>query len=103
MLTDEERMPFTVLPANKAKRLGRQVQLRSDWQEVKLSIMEEIVRIKFTENEQLKKLLLMTGDAEIAEGNTWGDTYWGVDIRMGEGENNLGKILMKVRSELKEG
>ena len=62
--------------------------------------MEEIVRAKFTQNEELKRLLLATGDKRLAEGNTWGDTFWGVDLRSGRGENHLGIILMRVREEL---
>ena len=101
-LTEEEKVLFTEYSASKAKRFGRQVQLRSDWQEVKLGLMEEIVRAKFRQNPETAKLLLSTGDRELIEGNTWHDVYWGVDIRTGEGENHLGKILMKIREELKE-
>ena len=63
--------------------------------------MEEIVRAKFTQNPKLKEQLLSTGDAILIERNTWNDRYWGVDIRSGVGKNHLGKILMKIRSELK--
>ena len=63
--------------------------------------MYEIVLAKFTQNPDLKKKLLATGDEHLEEGNTWGDTIWGtVD---GVGENRLGKILMRVRDELKNG
>lgn len=101
VLTNEERLPFTVLPPNKAKRMGRQVKLRPDWEQVKTRVMEEIVRAKFTQNPDLAELLLSTGDAELIEGTTWGDTCWGIDLRTGKGENRLGKILMKVRAELR--
>ena len=57
-------------------------------------------RAKFTQNEDLKWRLIATGDAYLEEGNTWHDTCWGVDAKTGVGENHLGKILMKVRSEL---
>lgn len=99
-MTEEEKVQFTTLRSNEAKRLGRHVQLRPDWENVKLSIMEEIVRAKFTQNEDLKQLLLATGELQLEEGNTWHDLYWGVDAKTREGENNLGKILMKVRGEL---
>ena len=100
VLTSEERLSFTTLPANRAKRMGRQVQLRPDWEEVKTGLMEEIVRAKFTQNPALAAQLLSTGNAQLVEGNNWGDTCWGVDMRTGKGENRLGCILMKVRAEL---
>lgn len=97
----EERIEFTTLEPRDAKRRGRRVRLRRDWEQVKDRIMEEIVRAKFSQNEELKEQLLATGDAQLVEGNRWNDRYWGVDIRSGVGENHLGKILMKVRSELR--
>lgn len=61
--------------------------------------MEELLRIKFSGIDPfLTRALLETGDAELIEGNTWNDTFWGVCN--GEGENNLGRLLMKVREEL---
>lgn len=101
-MTEEEKLPFTEMRPAKAKKAGRQVRLRPDWETVKVSIMEEIVRAKFTQNENLGQLLLGTGDAMIEEGNTWHDLCWGVDAKTGKGQNHLGKILMKVREELKE-
>jgi ribA/ribD-fused uncharacterized protein len=81
-----------------AKRMGRTVQLRSDWEQVKIGIMEDLVRRKFATHPDLRDQLLATGDAELIEGNTWKDTFWGVC--RGQGRNDLGKILMKVRAEL---
>lgn len=80
-----------------AKKYGQKVMLRSNWEDIKLSVMEKLVRKKF-ENPYLAKLLLGTNDEELIEGNWWGDTYWGVCN--GVGENHLGKILMQVRKEL---
>ena len=60
-------------------------------------IMEEIVRAKIDQNPAVKERLLETGDIIIEEGNDWKDTYWGVDLKTGKGENHLGKILMKSR------
>lgn len=94
----KQRKSFTHLPPNKAKAKGRRVPLRSDWEEVKDQYMYEIVLAKFSQNEDLKKKLLETGDALLIEGNTWGDHYWGVCN--GRGKNKLGKILMRVRDEL---
>jgi ribA/ribD-fused uncharacterized protein len=82
----------------KAKRAGRNITLREDWELVKIENMREIVLSKFTRNEGYLKSLRATGDAELIEGNTWGDTFWG--ICKGQGENNLGKILMWVRELL---
>ena len=92
---------FTRLSPNRAKARGRSVQLRSDWETVKDDIMYEIVKSKFTQNQDLKRQLLDTGDEELIEGNTWNDTYWGMDIRTNRGKNKLGKILMRVRKELR--
>ena len=65
-MTEEEKMEFTQLRPSASKKLGRQVQLRPDWEEVKVGIMEEIVRAKFTQNEYLKWRLIGTGDAGYA-------------------------------------
>ena len=98
----ELKTTFTTLAPSDAKRKGRHVRLRQDWEQVKDRIMEEIVRAKFIQNPKIKEQLLSTGDAILIEGNTWNDCYWGVDARSGIGENHLGKILMKIRSELSE-
>ena len=97
----EERYAFAYLSAVKAKRKGRQMKLRDDWDRVKVGLMEEIVRSKFCQNPRLAARLLATGDALLAEGNDWHDTFWGVDSATGKGENHLGKILMRIREELK--
>lgn len=100
-MTEEEKLPFTEYGPGKSKGMGRKVQLRPDWEQVKVGIMEEIVRAKFTQHPELAQRLLATGDKILVEGNRWGDTCWGVDTRTGQGENHLGKILMKVREEQK--
>lgn len=96
----ERAHEFATLPPNEAKRLGRQVKLRTDWESVKQTIMEDIVRAKFEQNPHLREKLLLTGTAELIEGNSWNDTYWGVC--RGKGRNELGKILMKIRAEFNE-
>lgn len=101
-LTNEEKKEFCCLPANMAKRLGRQVSLREDWEAVKLELMEEIVRAKFMQNPDLANKLLATGQKSLIEGNNWNDRFWGVDSKTGQGENHLGRILIKVRDELKQ-
>lgn len=101
-MTEKEKKEFSDLSAVDSKRKGRRVKLRPDWEQVKVGIMEEIVRAKFNQNTELAKRLVETGNCKLIEGNTWHDTYWGVDIRTGRGKNKLGLILMKVREELKK-
>lgn len=95
------RKKIAAMKPGETKKFARTILIRPDWEDVKVSIMTTIVRDKFTRNSNLRELLLMTGDQELIEGNTWNDTFWGVC--RGTGENNLGKILMKVREELKNG
>ncbi len=81
-----------------AKKAGRKVTLRSDWEQVKVGIMKDLVLQKFQEHEELRELLLATGECHLEETNTWRDRFWGVCG--GQGQNHLGKILMEVRDEL---
>lgn len=84
----------------KAKRAGRKATMRPDWDQVKLSVMERLVEEKFSKR-RLAELLLATGERPLIEGNTWGDRFWGVCD--GQGENHLGRILMRVRHRLRSG
>lgn len=100
-----------------AKRAGRgkpfksstgetlKLQLRPDWEEVKDSVMYDIVYAKFSQNTELKQALLLTGDAILIEGNYWHDNYWGncscERCANRQGRNQLGKILMQVRARLR--
>ena len=95
------RAMFAMYRADIAKHEGQKVALRADWNEVRLGIMEEVVRAKFTQHPDLAKKLMATGSMHLEEGNWWGDIFWGVDKKTGVGENNLGKILMKIREELR--
>lgn len=95
----EQRKNFIGLDPSTAKRKGRRVKLRNDWEEIKDQVMYEIVLNKFLQNEDLKDKLLRTGEEELIEGNIWHDYYWGVCN--GRGKNKLGKILMQVREELR--
>ena len=85
-----------------AARMGRdrKNKLRRDWESVKVSVMTEAVRAKFTQHDELRTTLLGTGDAKIVE-HTENDDYWG-DGGDGSGKNMLGQILMRIRSELKD-
>jgi len=84
-----------------AKRMGRKCSIREDWDLIRVNIMERIVRAKF-QDPGMAKLLLATGEAELIEGNSWYDTFWGMSGRPMRGSNHLGKILMKVRKELRD-
>ena len=84
------------------KYIGRRIKCRKDWDDIKLSVMWMGLRLKF-EDTVLKDLLLETGDAELKEGNRWGDRWYGVDEKTGEGENHLGILLMRLREKLKDG
>lgn len=88
-----------VLTAAQSKALGRKLEMRTDWEKIKIGVMLNLVRQKFNNYQSLQEKLLATGDAVLIEGNTWGDRFYGqVD---GVGQNWLGKILMWVRDELR--
>lgn len=82
-----------------AKSVGRCIECRPDWPKVKLHFMHNIVLAKFSVP-KLEELLLSTGDAELIEGNRHGDTFWG-QVN-GVGENHLGRILVEVRTHLRQ-
>lgn len=104
-----ERQRIATMTPSQAKKTGRSLQLRTDWEEVKDKVMYDVCRAKFKMNGalHLEELLLATGDEELVEGNTWHDNYWGnctcdkcKDI---PGKNQLGKTLMKLREDIREG
>lgn len=97
---DRRRIAAMADPSE-AKRAGRRVRLRPDWEEVKDRVMLDLVTAKFQQNPDLAEKLLATGDAELCEGNTWHDSYWGVDAATGRGRNQLGKTLMQIREALR--
>lgn len=86
-----------------AKRLGRHVQLRSDWEQIKVDVMRTGLMLKFTDAALAEKLLA-TGDEELVEGNWWHDQTWGScfcpDHCRTPGRNLLGMLLMELRKEL---
>lgn len=87
---------------SEAKRAGRRLKLRSDWESVKEDIMYELLQQKFKDDTfGYRTRLLATGDNELIEGNHHGDTYWGTVN--GEGRNRLGKLLMRLRKEIRYG
>ena len=102
----ERRAVKNAKTASEAKRMGRKIKRRADWFDVSLQIMETLIRQKFTRYPELGNKLLETGDAKLIEGNNWNDRFYGAvyDTNRNEwmGENHLGKLLMKIREELKQ-
>ena len=106
-LDENIRKEFITLNPSEAKKKGRILKLRSDWERVKFIVMYDIVKAKFSQNEDLKKKLLNTGREHLEEDTTgWHDNCWGncrcekcIHIK---GKNKLGKILMRVREELRD-
>lgn len=100
-LERSERLYIAEAPtASEAKRRGRALKpIRSDWEQVRLKIMEDLLEIKFRQP-LLRRRLLNTGRANLIEGNTWGDIFWGVCA--GVGENHLGRLLMKIRDRIRK-
>lgn len=93
------RVNFLYCSPGKAKRMGRALpEVADDWNASKQEVMNKLLKQKFREGSFLGEKLIDTGNDTIIEGNTWGDRYWGVCN--GEGENNLGKLLMNIRMEL---
>lgn len=81
-----------------AKKRGKKVTLRENWEAIKLETMRGFLQEKFS-HPALAQKLLDTGDEELVEGNWWNDTYWGVC--KGRGENHLGKLLMEIRNDIR--
>lgn len=91
-------MDKTLSPGD-AKKLNRKYKMDKNFDTYKLGVMYSVNLIKYNDHPKLKKQLLDTGDHELIEGNNWGDTYWGACN--GVGQNHLGKILMRIRNEIK--
>jgi ribA/ribD-fused uncharacterized protein len=96
----DKRKWFLDVPAGEAKRIGQNLDLRPDWEAVKLLVMNYLVRQKFSDT-LLHKKLFSTAPGKLVEGNYWHDQFWGDCICSKHisipGENHLGLILMKVR------
>jgi len=99
---DLEWKKFCSDPENtpgKIKKESRKVKLVENWEKIKLQVMKECLVQKFNQ-EPYKTKLLKTKDQIIQEGNNWNDTFWGVCLKTGRGENNLGKLIMEIRKNL---
>lgn len=90
-------------PVN-AKKMGYRVTQRPDWEEVRLSIMKDLLRQKFSDPPLAQKLL-QTKPLDIVEGNTWHDNFWGsctCPKCQDRGKNHLGNLLMEIRDSMCE-
>lgn len=96
--SQQEMIRNAATPAE-AKKLGRIVTLRLDWDQIKDTVMQELISLKF-DNVLIVDMLLNTGDKTLIEGNNWNDCYWGVC--RGVGLNKLGIILMEERTKRRE-
>jgi ribA/ribD-fused uncharacterized protein len=85
---------------SEAKRAGRALELRPHWESIKIGIMWELIILQFKSGSSMARALMRTHPAYLMEGNTWGDTFWGVCN--GQGQNHLGKLLMARREDLLE-
>ncbi len=90
----EDRLKFSKLSARESKKEIKNYKIRKDWNHTKVSVMQNLLHLKFADP-ILKQKLLDTGEQELVENNDWGDTFWGV--YEGYGENILGKLLMKTQ------
>ena len=88
-------------PAQAKQFAKKKITVRQSWGFEKQNIMRDLVIQKFRTHRDLLEKLLATGSEELIEGNTWGDQYWG-ECPVGEGKNNLGKILMEARDLARE-
>lgn len=100
-LVPEEKALFLSVNGYQAKKLGRQITLRADWNEVRIEVMCAVVLSKFLSSPELYARLLATEDAHILEGNYWHDNFWGsctcTKCSSIVGQNYLGRILMTIR------
>lgn len=85
--------------AGAVKKASKKINLRNDWDSIKLKVMAECLVQKYRQ-EPYRTLLLNTNDAEIIEGNWWNDRYWGICLKTNSGENMLGKLIMSIRKNL---
>ncbi len=100
-LDKEARLAVSNHPLKGLKKFGRDLTIREDWDDIKISVMDYGLKYKFGEhNPSLRKKLKDTEDIELIEYNWWNDTFWGKSLKTNEGENNLGRLLMKIRDTL---
>lgn len=105
----EDKVKVSQMKPNDSKEFAHKSEnkskLRKDWNKISLLVMENALRIKFL-NEPERTMLKNTGDAELIEGNTWHDNFYGSctceKCTNEKKENHLGKLLMKIRREISQ-
>lgn len=95
-----------------AKMAGRQVTLRSDWEDIKVDVMRSMLELKFLQHPKLRLKLVRTHPHGLIEGNYWHDNFWGIctcfkcstsnQRRSPSAMNHLGKLLREIRQDLLE-
>jgi ribA/ribD-fused uncharacterized protein len=102
----EKNLILSIVYPGQAKKYGRTVKLKDNWEEIKDIVMLRALRAKFEQNPDLGKKLIDTKDSYLEEGNFWHDNYWGVCYCgkrcNGSGLNRLGTLLMQVRKEINQ-
>ena len=99
-LNENDKLYIASLSGIDAKRESKKIEIRSDWDNIKIDVMKKALKTKFT-IPYWKEKLLSTGNEPIIEWNNWNDKFWGVSIKDNKGQNNLGKLLMEIREEFK--
>ena len=89
-----------------AARIGRSIEIRKDWDNIKVGVMRVALDLKFSQHEKYKEYLIQTEGYKLVEGNWWHDNFWGTctckECKDKEKLNTLGNILMDIREELVE-
>ena len=107
--TDNLRQKFVISECNtprRAKKIGQIVEMKKNWNDIKVSVMWNAIKMKFNQNPEIKKYLKSTFDFKLVEGNYWHDNFWGNcfcdKCKNKEGKNYLGVLLMMLRDEYLE-
>lgn len=96
---EKEKLYFTTCTADKARQRGGKITPEPSWEERRLSLMESVLRAKFTQHPELMEQLKATGGIRLINGGNDKNTFWGVGLYSQKGENQLGRLLMKIREE----
>jgi|CXWL01.1.fsa_nt_gi ribA/ribD-fused uncharacterized protein len=97
---------FRDMTPSQARKEGQQLEIRPNWDNVKVDVMRKVNLYKYVKHSDLTDKLLATGDAYLMEGTWWHDNFWGVctcaACKLTPGQNNLGRVLMEIRKKIKD-